>query len=83
MTLENVHELTPNNFSLPRRIERLSELAYNLWWTWNPDVQRLYQRIDIDLWEETSHNPIKFLRKVERAKLNAVTHDSYYLDFYE
>jgi len=83
LTLENVHEITPNNFSLPQRIERLGELAYNLWWTWNPDVQRLYQRIDIDLWEETSHNPIKFLRKVERAKLNAVTHDSYFLEFYD
>ena len=83
MTLDQVKEITPNHFSLPRRIERLGELAYNLWWTWNPDVQRLYKRIDSDLWEETTHNPIQFLRKVERAKLNAVTHDSYYLDFYD
>ncbi|HDD62076.1 MAG TPA: alpha-glucan family phosphorylase [Chloroflexi bacterium] len=83
LTLDQVKEITPNHFSLPRRIERLGELAYNLWWTWNPDVQRLYKRIDSDLWEETTHNPIQFLRKVERAKLNAVTHDSYYLDFYD
>jgi len=73
----------PNHFSLPRRIKRLGELAYNLWWTWDPDVQRLYKRIDTDLWERTSHNPILFLRNVERARLNAVTHDSYYLDFYD
>ncbi len=83
MTPDIVQEVLPNNFSLPRRIERLGELAYNLWWTWNPDVQRLYKRIDIDLWEETTHNPVQFLRKVERAKLNAVTHDSYFLDFYD
>jgi len=83
LTLDQVKEITPNHFSLPRRIERLGELAYNLWWTWNPDVQRLYKRIDSDLWEETTHNPIQFLRKVDRAKLNAVTHDSYYLDFYD
>jgi len=76
-------EILPNHFSLPRRIERLGELAYNLWWTWNPDVQRLYKLIDSDLWERISHNPIQFLRKVERAKLNAVTHDSYYLDFFD
>ena len=63
MTLDQVKEITPNHFSLPRRIDRLGELAYNLWWTWNPDVQRLYMRIDSDLWEETSHNPIQFLRK--------------------
>jgi starch phosphorylase len=83
LTLVNVQEITPNHFSLPSRIERLGELAYNLWWTWNPDVQRLYKRIDSNLWEETSHNPIQFLRKVERAKLNAVTHDSHFLDFYD
>jgi starch phosphorylase len=81
--MENYQEMIPNNFSLPNRIKRLGELAYNLWWTWNLDVQRLYQQIDSDLWERTSHNPIQFLRKVERAKLNAVTHDSFYLDFYD
>lgn len=80
---EELHTETSNHFSLPRRIERLGELAYNLWWTWNPDVQRLYKRIDSDLWEKYDHNPIMFLRNVERAKLNAVTHDSYYLDFYD
>ncbi|MFN2151047.1 MAG: alpha-glucan family phosphorylase, partial [Anaerolineales bacterium] len=74
---------TPNNFSLPRRIRRLSQLVYNLWWTWNPDAQRLFIRIDRDLWERTYHNPVRFLRQVERSKLNAVTHDRYYLDFYD
>lgn len=81
--MEKFHAAVPNHFSLPKRIERLGELAYNLWWTWDPDVQRLYKRIDSDLWERTSHNPILFLRNVKRARLNAVTHDSYYLDFYD
>jgi starch phosphorylase len=81
--MKRIQEMIPNHFSLPRRIERLGDLAYNLWWTWNPDVQRLYKRIDSDLWENLQHNPVQFLRKVERAKLNAVTHDSYYLDFYD
>jgi len=80
---EEFHTETSNHFSLPRRIHRLGELAYNLWWTWNPDVQRLYKRIDSDLWEKYDHNPILFLRNIERAKLNAVTHDSHYLDFYD
>lgn len=73
----------PNHFSLPRRIYRLGELAYNLWWTWNPDSQRLYQRIDRELWEECHYNPVLFLRKVERARLNAATNNRYYLDFYD
>jgi starch phosphorylase len=73
----------PNNFSLPRRISRLSELAYNLWWTWNPDAQRLFLRIDPILWEETCHNPVLFLRRVERSKLNAAMNNRYYLESYD
>ncbi|MEW6406487.1 MAG: alpha-glucan family phosphorylase [Chloroflexota bacterium] len=72
-----------NHFSLPRRIQRLGELAYNLWWTWKPDSQRLFRLIDHDLWECTYHNPVQFLRQVERAQLNAVAQDRNYLDFYD
>ncbi len=74
---------TPNNFSLPRRIRRLSELVYNLWWVWNQDAQRLFSLIDKDLWERTYHNPVCFLREVKRSNLNAVTYDRYYLEFYD
>ncbi len=74
---------TPNNFSLPRRIGRLGELAYNLWWIWNQDAQRLYSQIDRSLWEQVNHNPVSFLRRVERAQLNAATNDRYYLDLYD
>jgi len=73
----------PNNFSLPRRIERLGELAYNMWWTWNADAQRLFLYIDRQLWESVNHNPLLFLRRIERSKLNAVTHNRYYLEFYD
>ncbi len=72
-----------NHFSLPRRIRRLGELAYNLWWTWKPDAQRLFRRIDHDLWERTYHNPVQFLRQIERPQLNAVAQDRHYLDFYD
>lgn len=73
----------PNNFRLPRRINRLGELAYNLWWTWNPNAQRLFIEIDRDLWERTHHNPIRFLSMVQRAQLNGVTQNHYYLENYD
>jgi starch phosphorylase len=73
----------PNHFSLPRRINRLGELAYNLWWTWNYDAQRLYLRIHKELWASVNHNPVRFLRQVERSRLNAVTNNRYYLEFYD
>ena len=81
--MEPFRAVIPSEFSLPRRISRLGAFAYNLWWTWNPDGQRLFQRIDQDLWERTYHNPILFLRQINRAILNAKTKDRYYLEFYD
>ncbi len=81
--METFQTEIPNHYSLPRRINRLGSLAYNLWWTWTPDAQRLFVKIDRDLWEQTYHNPVRFLNEVARARLNAVTHDRYYLGFYD
>jgi starch phosphorylase len=81
--METFRAEIPNHFSIPRRISRLGELAYNLWWTWNPDAQRLFSRIDKELWESTYHNPVRFLRQVERSRLNSVTNNRYFLEFYD
>ncbi len=73
----------PNHFDLPRRISRLGELAYNLWWTWNPSAQRLYYRIDYALWERLNHNPLLFLRSVGRSEVNAAAQNPIYLEMYD
>ncbi|MCF6277837.1 MAG: alpha-glucan family phosphorylase [Anaerolineales bacterium] len=73
----------PNHFDLPRRINRLGELAYNLWWTWQPQAQRLFSHIDNELWERLAHNPICFLRQVGRSNLNEAAQKSAYLENYD
>ncbi|RME88861.1 MAG: alpha-glucan family phosphorylase [Anaerolineae bacterium] len=73
----------PNNFDLPRRIHRLAELAYNLWWTWQPEAQRLFSRLDSALWERVGHNPVRLLREAERACLNEAALDTAYLARYD
>jgi starch phosphorylase len=71
------------NFSLPRRLKRLAEIAYNLWWIWNPEAFRIFALIDKALWEHVYHNPLLFLRSVERARLNAVTSERFFLEVYD
>jgi starch phosphorylase len=73
----------PNHFDLPRRITRLGELAYNLWWTWHPNAQRLFGRIDQELWERLNHNPLLFLRQVGRSEINAASQNKHYLGQYD
>lgn len=80
---EKLSTIPPNSFQLPRRIHRLAELAYNLWWTWHPDAYRLFKRLDPDGWETAYHNPIRFLRTVSPEKLQRATKDLAYIQLYE
>src|SRR5688572_27395716 len=70
-------------FDLPKRISRLSELATNLWWSWNPEAARLFGRLDYDLWERLGHNPIRLLNEVDEFRLNQAAHDKDYLALYD
>src|SRR5258706_2114092 len=70
-------------FDLPKPIERLGELAYNLWWTWQPEAARLFGRLDYALWERLCHNPIRLLREIGRARLNQAAKDKDYLALYD
>lgn len=57
------------NPQLPKRISKLSEIANNLWWSWNTDFLKIFKDIDIDLWENVGKNPVKFLKLVSQEKL--------------
>ncbi len=72
-----------NGVSLPKRIARLADLAYNLWWTWNPNATELFEAVDRQLWDETGHNPVKFLRRVKRKALNGALQDPRFLELYD
>ncbi|WP_376788794.1 alpha-glucan family phosphorylase [Thermoflexus sp.] len=73
----------PKEGMIPKRLARLRDLASNLWWTWQPDAQRLFQRLDPVLWEEVRHNPVALLRRIERIRLNAAAQSPVYLELYD
>ena len=54
---------------LPKPIEKLGEIAENLWWSWNTEFLKIFKEIDIDLWERCGKNPVKFLKQVSQEKL--------------
>lgn len=71
------------NPQLPKRIEKLNEIANNLWWSWNTEFLRLFKKIDIDLWDTVEKNPVKFLKLVSQEKLEEATKDSGFLKEYD
>jgi starch phosphorylase len=52
------------DIELPEAMERLRELAYDLWWSWAPQATRLFAWIDPEHWRRY-HNPVQLLINVE------------------
>lgn len=50
-------------------VDKLRELARNLWWTWQPNVISLFRELDPGLWRKTDHNPIEFLKRIPPEQL--------------
>ena len=71
------------NPQLPKRISKLATVANNLWWSWNTEFLRLFQRIDMDLWEQSNKNPVKFLKHVSQEKLEDAAKDVTFLKEYD
>ena len=68
---------------LPKRIAKLYDISYNLWWSWNTEFLKLFKLLDIDLWEQVRKNPIRFLKMVPQDKLEEATKNSEFLKEYD
>ena len=64
---------------LPERLAGLLDLAYNLWWCWEPEAVQLLRRLDPDLWESTGHNPVMILGSIQQERLQRLVNDAGFL----
>src|SRR5512142_767093 len=42
----------------------LRALAGNLWWSWNPPAQEIFEELSPYLWERSNHNPVEVLHGI-------------------
>lgn len=49
------------SLSVPEKLQPLIEIAWNLWWAWNPRASRLFEQAAPELWESSRHNPVQML----------------------
>ncbi len=54
---------------LPEELQGLSDIALNLWWTWNPKGKNIFRLLNPYLWKESGHNPIEMLKKIPKREL--------------
>lgn len=64
---------------IPKRLARLTDIAYNLWWCWNPESVDLFFRIDRELWTRVEHNPVRLLGEVSQARLEEMAASASFL----
>ena len=64
---------------LPKPLESLRKLAYNLYWDWNFEIKDLFRRLDPELWESSRHNPVLMLGTIRQERLNEVAEDEGFL----
>ncbi|HEV3193316.1 MAG TPA: DUF3417 domain-containing protein, partial [Polyangiaceae bacterium] len=60
---------------LPPALQRLRDIAYNLWWSWASVGLELFVRLDPDLWETVRGNPIELLSRVDQGRLDELAGD--------
>jgi len=64
---------------LPERLTALLDIAYNLWWSWNPEAMELFRSLDPAVWESTSHNPVKVLGTLSTEDINRILKNDAFL----
>ncbi|HSB62079.1 MAG TPA: alpha-glucan family phosphorylase, partial [Vicinamibacteria bacterium] len=70
------------DIELPPSLERLRDLAYDLWWSWSPLATRLFAWIDPEHWRRY-HNPVQLLINIEPQQWMRLLSDPEFRRTYE
>lgn len=60
---------------VPAELEKLSEIARNIWWSWNYEATELFRDLDPTLWKEVGQNPVLLLERMSFEKLEVLSKD--------
>ncbi len=69
--------------NLPARIGGLTDLAYNLWWSWHPEARELWRALDLQAYRESGHNPVRILSLISPEALERAAGDAAFLSLYD
>ncbi len=65
--------------NIPKSLRPILDVAYNLWWTWNPDAIELFRWVDTDMWEKSNHNPVAMLGMTSPERFAKLENDEAFL----
>jgi len=67
---------------LPEKIQRLDELANDLYYSWDRSVRRLFSHLDWATWTSCNSSPKVFLRRISQQTLDRAAQDPIFLAEY-
>ncbi len=71
------------NPKIPQRLQRLEELANNLWYSWDIlPTRALFSRLDPALWNMVGHSPKALLKRIDQQRLVDAAEDKLFIDNY-
>jgi phosphorylase/glycogen(starch) synthase len=65
--------------NIPKKLEKLAQLSANLWWTWNYEVEELFEQVDPELWKQSGRNPRILAELLNISKLKALEKDQEFI----
>lgn len=65
---------------LPQNLDKLQEIAYNLWWVWNADAKNIFRYIDNDAWHRAQSNPIVLLNIISYERMVELSNDKEFME---
>ena len=69
--------------ALPDKLKPILDIVDNLWWCWNSDAIELFKRMNVDIWEETYHNPKAMLGLISQERLEELSNDTSFISHME
>jgi starch phosphorylase len=81
--VNNVNEMNLKEISvkshLPESLNKLEEIAQNIWWSWDSNAKSLFRQIDRKAWSEASSNPVLLLNILNYEKLISMGQDAEFI----
>jgi glycogen phosphorylase len=64
---------------VPEALKPLYDISYNMWSTWDKEAERLFRRINPELFRSVKHNPVAFLHELSPEDMEKLSKDSGFL----
>ena len=65
--------------NLPENLNKLDEMAQNIWWSWDSEAKKLFREIDRPVWKEAESSPVQLLNLLSYDKLDALANNEEFI----